>query len=103
MTVSNTPQTQATTLTTDETSAAPPPHRPDAPRAVFVYDLDDITHEYDHPTITGAQVMASGGIPASEGIVQILPDGTRQAVAPDAVIHLVPGTQFKRRPRFKRG
>jgi hypothetical protein len=102
MTLSNTPQVQDTSPTSDETRDAPP-HGTDAAHAVFVYDLDDITHEYNHPTITGAEVMAAGGIPASEGIVQIMADGTRQAVAADAVVHLVPGTQFKRRPRFKRG
>lgn len=86
-----------------------PPHGPptpaarDVPHAVFAYDLDDVTYEYDHPTITGAEVMAAGGIPVAEGIIRILPDGTREAVAPDAAVHLGTGAQFKRRPRFKRG
>jgi len=70
---------------------------------VFAYDLDDVTYEYDHPNITGAEVMAAGDIPLAEGIIQMLPDGTRETVAPDAVVHLGTGAQFKRRPRFKRG
>jgi len=81
----------------------PTPARQDIPHAVFAYDLDDVTYEYDHPTVTGAEVMAAGGIPSTEGIIRVLPDGTREAVAPDAVVHLGTGAQFKRRPRFKRG
>jgi Multiubiquitin len=99
MTLSSTPLSQSTTHAPDVAPSA----SHDAPHAVFAYDLDGTTYEYDQPTITGAEVMAAGGIPASEGIVQVLPDGTRETVAPDGVIHLVSGAQFKRRPRFKRG
>ena len=81
----------------------PTPVRQDVPHAVFAFDLDEVTYEYNHPTVTGAEVMAAGGIPVTEGIIRILPDGTRETVAPDAVVHLGTGAQFKRRPRFKRG
>jgi len=99
MTLSTTSQDQASDNTGDGRS----PTAPDVPRAVFAYDLDDTTYEYDHPTITGAEIMAAGGIPATEGIIQVMPDDTRETVAADATIHLATGAQFKRRPRFKRG
>lgn len=100
MTLSTASQDQTSDSDADEGRS---PAAPNVPHRVFVYDLDDTTYEYEHPTITGAQIMAAGGIPVTEGIIQILPDGTRETVAPDATIHLAAGAQFKRRPRFKRG
>jgi hypothetical protein len=85
---------------TDDT---PDQDRPDGHGAVFVFDVDDITYEHDRPTITGAEIMTLAGISPSDGLIQILPDGTRKTVAPDETVRLVPGVQFKRRPRFKRG
>ena len=73
------------------------------PRPRFVFDVDEVTYEYHHPTITGAEIMDLAGISPSDGLIQILPDGTRETVAPADRIRLVPGIQFKRRPRFKRG
>ena len=70
---------------------------------VFVFEVDDVEYTYDKPTITGTQIMEIAGISPSDGLVQILPDGTRKTITPDETVHLVPGTQFKRRPRFKRG
>lgn len=69
----------------------------------FVYDVDGATYEHDRPKITGSEIMAAAGIPLSDGLVQLLPDGTTATVNSDDEVHLVPGTQFKRRPRFKRG
>lgn len=77
--------------------------RPDGRGAVFVFDVDDTTYEHDRPTITGAEIMTLAGISPNDGLIQILPDGTRQTVDPEDSIHLVPGVQLKRRPRFKRG
>jgi hypothetical protein len=76
---------------------------PDHPGIVYVYDVDATTYEYDHHTITGAQIMRSAGIPTTEGLIRLLPDGTRETVDAEDEIDLVPGIQFKRRPRFKRG
>lgn len=75
----------------------------DEDKAVFVFEVDDVEYTYDRPVITGAQIMATAGINPSDGLVQILPDGTRKTITPDETVHLVPGAQFKRRPRFKRG
>ena len=72
-------------------------------RKAFVFEVDDVEYTYDKPTITGAQIMKIAGINPSDGLVQILPDGTRKTITPDETVHLVPGAQFKRRPRFKRG
>jgi hypothetical protein len=77
--------------------------RDNRPRPVFVFDVDDVTYEHDRPTITGAEIMAMAGINPSDGLIQVLPDGTRETVDLDDKIQLVPGIQFKRRPRFKRG
>jgi len=76
---------------------------PDRASARFVFDVDDITYEHDRPRITGGEIMAMAGISPSDGLIQVLPDGSRKTVAPDEVVRLVPGAQFKRRPRFKRG
>ena len=87
----------------DATHDIPDEDRAGGRRAVFVFDVDDVTYEHDRPTITGAEVMALAGIAPSDGLIQILPDATRRSVAPDETVRLVPGVQFKRRPRFKRG
>jgi hypothetical protein len=76
---------------------------PDEVGATFVFDVDDVTYQHDRPRITGAEIMAIAGVTSNEGLIQVLPDGTREAVGPEDMIHLVPGVQFKRRPRFKRG
>lgn len=75
----------------------------DLPKPVYTFDLEAVTYEHQQATVTGADVMAAGGIPASEGIIRVLPDGSREAIGPDTVIELATGAQFKRRPRFKRG
>jgi hypothetical protein len=80
-----------------------PGRHPGEQRAKFVFDVDGTTYEHEHPTITGAEIMAIAGISSGDGLIQILSDGTRKTVAPDETVHLVPGAQFKRRPRFKRG
>ena len=69
----------------------------------FVYEVDGVTYHYDRPKISGEQIMVAAGIPATDGLVQLLPDGTTATVNPADEVHLVPGAQFKRRPRFKRG
>ena len=69
----------------------------------FVYEVDGTEYRSDRPNLTGAEIMAAAGIPAAEGLVQLLLDGTTVAIAPTEEVHLVPEAQFKRRPRFKRG
>lgn len=69
----------------------------------FVYDVDGATYRHDRPKITGSEIMAAADIPASDGLVQLLTDGTTETIGPEDEVHLVPGVQFKRRPKFKRG
>lgn len=71
--------------------------------ADFIYEVDGLEYHSPRPKLTGAEIMAAAGIPPSEGLVQLLPDGTTSSVAPSEEVHLVPDAQFKRRPRFKRG
>jgi len=77
--------------------------RPDERGPVFVFEVEGTTYEHDRPKITGGEIMDIAGIPRSQGLIQINSDGTTTSIAADAEVHLVPGAQFKRRPRFKRG
>jgi hypothetical protein len=87
---------------TDQGAASPDgPVKP--ADADFVYEVDGVTYHYDRPVITGAQIMVAASIPSTEGLVQLLPDGTTATIQPGDEVQLVPGSQFKRRPRFKRG
>ena len=72
-------------------------------RAPFFFEVDDMNYEYDHPVITGAEIMAIAGISPNDALVQVLPDGSRKAISPTEEVRLVPGIHFKRRPKFKRG
>jgi len=73
------------------------------PQAVFGYDVDGTTYEYDQPTITGGQIMFEAGIYPQQGLIQILNDGSRVTVTGSDMVNLASGAHFKRRPRFKRG
>ena len=69
----------------------------------YVLEVDGVDYGYDRPTITGAEIMALADIPPADGLVQVLPDEERKTILPDDIVHLAPRTQFKWRPRFKRG
>jgi multiubiquitin len=73
------------------------------PQAAFGYDVDGTTYEYDLPSITGAQIMFEAGIYPQQGLIQVLPDGSRVSVTAGQTVKLDSGAHFKRRPRFKRG
>ena len=47
--------------------------------------------------------MMVADIPASEGLVQLLPDVQTKTIGPNDVVSLASRAHFKRRPRFKRG
>jgi hypothetical protein len=78
-------------------------HTMSRPQAVFGYDVDGTTYEYDQPTITGAQIMFEAGIYPQQGLIQVLNDGSRVTVTASDTVNLASGAHFKRRPRFKRG
>ena len=77
--------------------------QPPAGKAEFVFDVDDTTFGYPRPRISGAEIMKLTGINPSDGLLQLNADGTRTTIQADDIVQLVPGAQFKRRPRFKRG
>jgi hypothetical protein len=89
----------------DEGPDRPDPRRnhPAAAAAVFAFDVDDTTYRHDRPNITGGEIMELAGITPAQGLVRRNDDGTTTAVPPEAVVYLVRGLQFRRRPRFKRG
>ena len=94
----------ATTATNSTAAKGPERHDVDHDSGQdFVYDVDGTTYHHDRPKITGAEIMLAAGVRASDGLVQILQDGSTATVNPDDEVHLVPGVQFKRRPKFKRG
>jgi hypothetical protein len=90
-------------LDTELSGDAEQDQSPGRGRAPFFFEVDDVNYEYDHPLITGAEIMAIAGISPNDGLVQVLPDGSRKTVSPTEEVRLVPGIHFKRRPKFKRG
>jgi hypothetical protein len=87
----------------DVTNRRRPNGTPHRLHAVFVYDVDGTSYEYDQPTITGAQIMFAAGLDPQQGLIQILSDGSRVTVNGGDTVNLSAGAHFKRRPRFKRG
>ena len=69
----------------------------------YVLFIDGTEYRVHQASMTGAEIMALGGIPLEVGLIQILPDGTERQVAPDEVIEFKHPGRFKRAPRFKRG
>lgn len=91
-------------MTTEPTTSLKEAKGSDRPgQATFVYDVDGTTYTHNRPKITGLEIMETAGIPLSDGLIQILDDGTTRSIAPEDEVHLVPQARFKRRPRFKRG
>lgn len=65
--------------------------------------IDGTEYRVHQSSMTGAEIMALGGIPLEVGLIQILQDGTESQVGPDEVIEFKHPGRFKRAPRFKRG
>lgn len=65
--------------------------------------MDGQEHRIGEATITGAEIMALGGIPQEAGLLLIKDDGTQRTVTPEEIIELRPGRRFRKAPRFKRG
>jgi hypothetical protein len=87
----------------DVTNLGRPDGTPHRLHAVFGYDVDGTSYEYDQPTITAAQIMFTVGIYPQQGLIQVLDDGSRVTVTAAETVSLTSGAHFKRRPRFKRG
>ena len=69
----------------------------------FGFVVDGVDYSWPKPVITGAEIMAAAGISQSDGLVELLDDGTQQSLKPTSEIDLEPGHRFKKRPRFRRG
>lgn len=90
-------------MTTQSTAdRSSPPDGPDS-AGTFVFEVDGKTYEHDRPRILGSEIMTVAEISPNDGLVQLLPDGTTVTINPDDEVKLVPGAQFRRRPRFRRG
>ena len=74
-----------------------------ARRRTFVFEFEETTYQHDRSTITGAEIMRQVGIEPSVGLVQYFEDGSQQTIKVEDVVKLVSKTQFRKRPRFKRG
>jgi hypothetical protein len=72
-------------------------------QAKFVFEVEGTTYEHNRPNITGGEIMDIAGISREQGLIRCSADGTTMSIAAEQEVHLVPGAQFKRRPRFKRG
>lgn len=75
----------------------------DPKHQVWVFEVDGVTYRFEHPFITGGEIMDLAGIPRDQGLVLIHEDGSQETVPADERVHLVPGPVFRKRPRFKRG
>lgn len=69
----------------------------------YEFVVDEVVYNWPRPEVTGAEIMATAGIPPSEGLVELLDDGTQRSVKPTEVFDLERDRRFKKRPRFKRG
>lgn len=70
----------------------------------YEVDVEGTIHEWDRPTITTAEIIALGGWPADQGVVEVnLKTQEEVALAADAVVELKPGHGFSRKFRFRRG
>lgn len=69
----------------------------------FGFVVDGVDYPWPKPVVTGAEIMEAASVPASEGLVELLDDGTQRSVRPTDEFDLEAGRRFKKRPRFRRG
>ncbi len=66
----------------------------------FVAYIDDAPIEFEHPHVTGQDLMTKAG---GQQLVEMLEDGSQRTVEPKEAFDLQQGRHFKRPPHFKRG
>jgi hypothetical protein len=76
---------------------------PTETRKFFTVFIDGKEYQVEKSELTGAEIMALGGIPQEVGLILVEEDGTQVKVAPADTIELKPGRRFKKAPRFVRG
>lgn len=70
----------------------------------YAFTVDGKEFHTEKEQLTGGEIMDIAGIPRSDGLVQILDDGTQVQVGENEVIVFEgPGRRFKKQPRFQRG
>lgn len=70
----------------------------------YQVDIEGTIHEWDRETITTAEIIALGGWPADQGVVEVnLKSQEEVTLAANAIVELKPGHGFSRKFRFRRG
>jgi hypothetical protein len=79
-----------------------PPAGSDA--KTYTFFVDGTEYQAKQRSLTCGELMDIAGIPHSDGLIEILEDGTERACLPDEEFTFDgPGRRFKKAPRFKRG
>lgn len=68
-----------------------------------VVEFDGAEVQVPREQVTGVELLAALGVPASTGLLEIMEDGTQRQVRQDDRFDLGHGAKFKKRPKFKRG
>ena len=73
-------------------------------RHTFCFEVDGKTFQWEHPRISGGEIMDAAGIPREVGLIHVFPDGAQEVVPEDALLNLAElAGKFKRCPVFIRG
>ncbi|REJ88253.1 MAG: hypothetical protein DWQ35_19940 [Planctomycetota bacterium] len=69
----------------------------------FVLNIEGTIHHWPVSTITTEQISELGGWDASLGVIQVDRDCNERTLEPGQVVELVPGLEFGKKVRWKRG
>jgi len=70
----------------------------------YTFFVDGQEYRTEQSELSGGEIMDIVGIPRSDGLVEILDDGTQTQINEnDIIVFVGPGRRFKKAPRFKRG
>ena len=69
----------------------------------YEINIEGTTYGWDSDTITVAQIIDLGHLPADQGVIEIDQDNNQRTLAADEVVQLRPGLGFSKRVRFQRG
>ena len=70
----------------------------------YTFFVDGQEYQTEQSELSGGEIMDMVNIPRSDGLVEILDDGTQQQINEnDVIVFVGPGRRFKKAPRFRRG
>ena len=70
----------------------------------FHVNIEGIEHDWDHDTITVAQIRALGGLPSNLPVEEIdLQTNVQRTLSENEVVQLRPGLGFAKKIKFQRG